>query len=61
MCIVRQEYTKGPDNIDGLMLSASFADRITDDCPSEFSLRLFGSSGRRRAASDPGSPESRNP
>ena len=37
----------------GLMLSASFADRGT-----EFSLRLFGPSGRRKAASD-GNSESR--
>jgi len=78
----RSEYTEGPDNIDGLTLSASFTDRGTDDfssesnlrffvfgpsgreaasgCPSEFRLRLFGSPGRCEAASDPGSPESRN-
>jgi hypothetical protein len=60
VCIVRQEYTGGPDNMDGLTLSASFADRATDDCPSEFSLRLFGPSGRREAASGPGNSESRN-
>jgi hypothetical protein len=29
-------------------------------CPSEFRLRLFGSSGRCKAASDSESPESRN-
>jgi hypothetical protein len=60
MCIVRLEYTEGPDNMDGLTLSACFADRATGDCPSEFSLGLFGSSGRREAVSDPGSAESRN-
>jgi hypothetical protein len=46
--------------MDRLMLSASFADRTTDDRSSEFTLRLFGSSGRRGAVSEPGSPESRN-
>ena len=46
--IVRQEYTEGPDNMDGLTLSASFTDRGTDEFSSEFNLRffVFGPSGR---------------
>jgi hypothetical protein len=73
--IVRQEYTEGPNNMDGLTLSASFTDRGTDDFSSEFSLRffVFGPSGCEAASgcpsefrlrlfgsSDPESPESRN-
>jgi hypothetical protein len=48
-CIIRQEYSEGPDNID----------RGTSDCSSEFSLRLFGPSGRE-VASNSGKSESRN-
>jgi hypothetical protein len=56
VCIVRQEYSEGL----GLTLSASCGGGGgTNDCASEFSLRLFEPFGRD-GASDPGNAESLN-